>query len=592
MTTSEEYADLGVFAALRVDGSEEAIQRLAELAHDDGWEQPWLESPPFAPHSRINDATLGTAGNLLGAVWARRQDVAGAERLAHWTADLLLSEAEPTEAGTNWPFIPRRFTDDVPPERRDRQMPNWSHGLAGIAASLAVAGSELGRPDLVEAARSGAQHLVTLGDTVNGGFAVPHVIPNQDDIDVYTFTWCHGPTGTSLFFTAAAAAPPGSATCSSTPGNGAAWTTTSPSRRSSATRWSSERTSKASVRPGASPSTATRTRCSRPASAGCRAPPASRRTSSGSPASSARGVRRPLSRGSTPGGTRRVAAVRILNIDVDEQRLEQWAGWFSPAEQPFLVDDELAAVVGGTERELSDEVRDTFCLYGTEPGLRHVWLDEEEFGALPRLTRAALVRAQRTHEREVVPSVRAWEPVVGERVRRQADGHRFVWWPSLLSGVEAQVLTDYVEEGRRPSRHDDVSEQTWSALADLLPGARRLAGTFPTASGPNCFGAVMAAAGVEGADIVWMLRKPFEDWLAAATRPAGVDDVPGTVLVWRSADGLVQHAAVTLGSGWALHKPSQGWMSPTKVLTVAECKTSSRAVGRRLERHTIIQGVG
>ena len=36
---------------------------------DDGWEQPWLESPPFAEHSRINDATLGTAGNLLGAVW-------------------------------------------------------------------------------------------------------------------------------------------------------------------------------------------------------------------------------------------------------------------------------------------------------------------------------------------------------------------------------------------------------------------------------------------------------------------------------------------------------------------------------------------
>ena len=81
-------------------------------------------------------------------------------------------------------------------------MPNWSHGLAGIAAALAVAGAELGRPDLVEAARSGAEHLVTLGDTSDGGFVVPHVIPSQPDMDEVTFTWCHGPTGTSLLFTA------------------------------------------------------------------------------------------------------------------------------------------------------------------------------------------------------------------------------------------------------------------------------------------------------------------------------------------------------------------------------------------------------
>ena len=158
-TTAYSYfdglvSDLGVLAALEVDGAEEAVARLAEIAEDDGWEQPWLESPPFAPHSRINDATLGTAGNLLGAVWAQRQGTPGAEALATRAADLLLAEAEPTEAGTNWSFFPRRFADDVHPARRDRQMPNWSHGLAGIAASLAVAGVELDRPDLVDSART------------------------------------------------------------------------------------------------------------------------------------------------------------------------------------------------------------------------------------------------------------------------------------------------------------------------------------------------------------------------------------------------------------------------------------------------------
>ncbi len=113
-------SDLGVLSALEADGAAEVVARLAELSTDDGWDQPWLESPPFAPHSRINDATLGTAGNLLGAVWARRHGASGADDLAHRTADLLLSEAEPTPAGLDWPFVPRRFTEDLPPERRDR----------------------------------------------------------------------------------------------------------------------------------------------------------------------------------------------------------------------------------------------------------------------------------------------------------------------------------------------------------------------------------------------------------------------------------------------------------------------------------------
>ncbi len=206
-TTTYSYfdglvSDLGVLSALDADGSDEAIARLAALATDDGWDQPWMTPPRFAEHTRINDATLGTAGNLLGAVWAHRHGTPGATELAHRTADLLLAEAEPTEAGTNWPFVPHRFTEQVRAERGEMEMPNWSHGLAGIAAALAVAGSELGRPDLVDAARSGAEHLVTLGDTSDDGFVVPHVIPAEPDTDEVTYSWCHGPTGTSLLFTA------------------------------------------------------------------------------------------------------------------------------------------------------------------------------------------------------------------------------------------------------------------------------------------------------------------------------------------------------------------------------------------------------
>lgn len=194
-------SDLGVLSALGADGSDVAIARLGELAADDGWEQPYVGAPTHPPHTRINDLTLGTAGPLLGAVWARRHGIAGAEELAHRAADILLAEGEPSAIGTNWPFVPSRFAGDAPPERK-REMPNWSHGLAGIAGALAVAGSELGRPDLVEAARSGAEHLVTLADTSGDGFVVPMAIPPAPGREEVTYTWCHGPTGTSLLFTA------------------------------------------------------------------------------------------------------------------------------------------------------------------------------------------------------------------------------------------------------------------------------------------------------------------------------------------------------------------------------------------------------
>ncbi len=282
--------------------------------------------------------------------------------------------------------------------------------------------------------------------------------------------------------------------------------------------------------------------------------------------------------------------MRALNIDVADRLVERWVEWFSPAVQPFLADSDLASRVGEQtdSMSLSDEVRDTYCLYGLPTGLRHVWLSEVQFMALPRSHRSALVRAQRTFDRENVPSVRSWVSVVGDEVREQADGHRFVWWRSLMDGCETEVLQDYIEEGRRPSRHEEVPDSAWSSAARVLPGARRLAGTFAAGSGPNCLGAVMAAAGVVDADKVWMQREPFERWLSEKTRSGGDDLGVGTVLVWRSPDRQAQHAAVTLGDGWVLHKPSQGWMSPTKVLTTDECKASARASGRRLERHTLL----
>lgn len=189
---------IGVLSALEVPGTETALARLAALTTPDGWPQAAVGPPRFLPGARINDLTLGTAGVLLAALWLQRSGVAGARQVAEQAAGVLMTEAEPLPTGTNWSFVPRRFWVGPYPA-----MPNLSHGLAGIAATLALAGSGLDRPDLTAAAKSGAEHLVALGDSSGRGFVVPRRIPSGDsDQDEVTYTWCHGAAGTSLLFLA------------------------------------------------------------------------------------------------------------------------------------------------------------------------------------------------------------------------------------------------------------------------------------------------------------------------------------------------------------------------------------------------------
>ncbi|MCP2014948.1 hypothetical protein L1280_002100 [Deinococcus sp. HSC-46F16] len=279
--------------------------------------------------------------------------------------------------------------------------------------------------------------------------------------------------------------------------------------------------------------------------------------------------------------------MHVLNILVSPDLLGLWAGWLALERQPFFLTGEEVRALGlhaepRAEARLTPEARDTFALWGVAPGADHVaWLTEEEWLALPTATQRALVRAQVRHGRGAVPHVRDFADLLPH-----LPGSRFVWWPSLLSPA---VLARVVAQDQRACRRDEVPEHVWDAAATILPGARELAGTFPHASGPNCFGTVMGAAGVPGAEREWMQRTPFEAFLAERTQPGGRDDQPGTVLVWRDAAGAVQHAAVTLGGGWALHKPSQTWRSARVVLPVRELIAYSRTPGWRLGRVTLRQ---
>ncbi|MFL6140621.1 MAG: lanthionine synthetase LanC family protein [Labedaea sp.] len=188
---------IGVLTALGVPGTEDAVHRLMALRRSDGWPQTAVGPPRFLPGARVSDVVLGTAGVLLAALWARRTGVPDAGELGGQAADVLIAELEQVPTGVNWHWVPHRFHAEPA-----RQMPNFSHGLAGIAATLALAGTELDRPDLTRAAAQGAAHLVTLGHPVGRGFVVPRTVPRNPDSDAVTYTWCQGPTGTSLLFLA------------------------------------------------------------------------------------------------------------------------------------------------------------------------------------------------------------------------------------------------------------------------------------------------------------------------------------------------------------------------------------------------------
>ena len=123
---------IGVLIALQAPGVEAAVARLEELAEPDGWPQTIVQPPRYLSGAHVQDLTLGTAGVLLGALWARRHGVPAAADLARTAAAALVAEAEQEPTGLNWRMVPRHFCAEAP----GPQMPNLSHGVAGAGQPL------------------------------------------------------------------------------------------------------------------------------------------------------------------------------------------------------------------------------------------------------------------------------------------------------------------------------------------------------------------------------------------------------------------------------------------------------------------------
>ncbi|MFF7329929.1 lanthionine synthetase LanC family protein [Streptomyces sp. NPDC008150] len=165
-----------------------ALRRLAALATPDGW-RTTLEYKPGSD-APLTDVVMGTAGVVMGAVWAGGEY---ADEVAATGCEALLRTADRTAAGLDWGISPGAAS----------RSPNYSHGTAGIASALAVAGVALRRDDFVAAAVDGARHVLSAGSLEDGGFVVPHTIPpSKREVEPLTYSWCHGPTGTSQMFAA------------------------------------------------------------------------------------------------------------------------------------------------------------------------------------------------------------------------------------------------------------------------------------------------------------------------------------------------------------------------------------------------------
>jgi hypothetical protein len=172
-----------------------ALRRLAELRTPTGW----VTTQDLGPQPRIalTDVVCGNAGVVLAAAWVG-DDAVGtgtAGDIMRTGGEALLRVAEPTAGGLDWRMWPGYRSSS----------PNFSHGTAGVAAALAVAGHRLGRADFVAAAQRGAEHLLAVGSLDGGGFVVPHTMPpSHREVEPVTYTWCHGPAGTSQLFAALA----------------------------------------------------------------------------------------------------------------------------------------------------------------------------------------------------------------------------------------------------------------------------------------------------------------------------------------------------------------------------------------------------
>lgn len=140
----------------------------------------------------VNDILVGAAGIGVALLRASEQlDDSVFLGAAVHTGDLLLEVGRSEgERGIRW------FRGaDAPID-----LPNFSHGTAGVGFFLTQLAHRTGEARFVEAAGLAARYLESVRAGGEDLFLVPYGVPNEGYAAPYDIGWAHGPAGTGLFF--------------------------------------------------------------------------------------------------------------------------------------------------------------------------------------------------------------------------------------------------------------------------------------------------------------------------------------------------------------------------------------------------------
>jgi len=136
----------------------------------------------------VTDIISGSSG--IGLTLLALRDLLGdqALELARLAGDRLLTLAKPVAEGQRKWLMDPSFP---------REMPNFSHGTAGVAYFLATLAQQGGEPKHLEAAKDGARYLQAIA--VPSGHGSGTVIRHHDGdgAGLFYLSWCHGGAGTA-----------------------------------------------------------------------------------------------------------------------------------------------------------------------------------------------------------------------------------------------------------------------------------------------------------------------------------------------------------------------------------------------------------
>jgi hypothetical protein len=138
---------------------------------------------------KFNDLLYGDTGTVLFlSDYATHFNDTPAKRMSEQGANFLLSIAKNSSQGSYWLF------------RRDKpfNLPNFSHGTAGVMYTLATVGERSKNNKIIAGAKSAYSYLQSIAKIEANTIAMPYGWGNNNWKGLYEFGWAHGLTGVAF----------------------------------------------------------------------------------------------------------------------------------------------------------------------------------------------------------------------------------------------------------------------------------------------------------------------------------------------------------------------------------------------------------